>query len=86
VAAVDAQSEVAEISRKYDCGIVVPPEDCEALAEGILRVYRDKELARKLGENARRAALDFDRPVHVRAYFRLFEQLVEQGRPVSVTR
>ncbi|HQI75098.1 MAG TPA: glycosyltransferase family 4 protein [Candidatus Latescibacteria bacterium] len=86
VAAVDAQSEVAEISRKYDCGIVVPPEDCEALAEGILRVYRDKELARKLGENARRAALDFDRPVHVRAYFRLFEQLVEQGRPVSVAR
>jgi len=78
VAAVEAESEVAEISQRYNCGIVVPPEDSEALAGGILRVYRDRELARKMGENARRAALEFDRATHVRNYFELFERLTRE--------
>jgi glycosyltransferase involved in cell wall biosynthesis len=76
VAAVEAESEVAEISRKYECGLVVDPENPDALAAGILRLYRDRELATRMGENARRAGLEFDRPTHVRAYFELFRQLL----------
>jgi len=76
VAAVEADSEVAAISRKYDCGVVVNPEDPDALVAGILKLYRDRELTRIMGENARRAGLEFDRPTHVRAYFELFRQLL----------
>jgi len=75
VAAVEAESEVAQISQKYECGVVVNADDPEALADGILRVYQDAALARTMGENARRAALEFDRSIHVRAYFDLFRRL-----------
>jgi glycosyltransferase involved in cell wall biosynthesis len=36
----------------------VPPGDVEGLAQKSLAILRDEELARKLGENARRIALD----------------------------
>jgi len=38
-----------------DCGIVVPSGDYNEMAEAVIRLYKDKEYARKLGENGRRA-------------------------------
>lgn len=39
-----------------ESGLLVPPEDPEALAAAIIRLLRDPDLARTLGENARRRA------------------------------
>jgi lipopolysaccharide/colanic/teichoic acid biosynthesis glycosyltransferase len=50
------------------------------MADEILRLYHDRELSKKMGENARRAAMAFDRPVLVRAYYDLIRELV-RGRP-----
>lgn len=75
VAAVDADSEVAAVSKQYECGIVVDPEDPAALAAGILSLYHDRELARRMGEKARHAGLQFDRSVQLRTYFELFRRL-----------
>jgi colanic acid biosynthesis glycosyl transferase WcaI len=76
VAAVEEPSEVAAITKSYDCGLLVPPDDPEALAAAILRLHGDRALARRLGANARRAALDFDRPLQVAKYSRLLQALV----------
>ena len=38
-----------------DCGIVVPSGNYNEMAEAVIRLYKDKEYARKLGENGRRA-------------------------------
>jgi len=81
VAAVDEASEVAAITRRYDCGLVSGPGDAAVLAEKILALYRDRALAHRLGANGRRAALDFDRPIQVGAYGRLFQALGPGVRP-----
>ena len=38
-----------------DCGIVVSSGDYDEMAEAVIRLYKDREYARKLGENGRRA-------------------------------
>jgi hypothetical protein len=41
----------------------------------ILTLYHDHALAQRVGNNARQAALAFDRPRQVRVYYDLFPQL-----------
>ncbi len=75
VAAVEEACEVAAITRKYECGLLAKPGDPDDLADQILALYHDRELVSRLGANARRAALEFDRPLQVRAYYDLFREL-----------
>jgi len=75
VAAVDAACEVTGLTRKYDCGLLAEPLHPDALADRILTLYRDPALAKRLGANARRAALAFDRRPQVRAYHDLFREV-----------
>jgi lipopolysaccharide/colanic/teichoic acid biosynthesis glycosyltransferase len=75
VAAVDEDSEVAAITRKHDCGLLAPPGDGDAVARRLRELYRDPVLRERLGENARRAALEFDRRGQVRAYAELLSEV-----------
>ncbi|MCE5228699.1 glycosyltransferase [bacterium] len=43
-----------------DCGVSIPDVDPEAMAGKILELVHDPELRRRLGENARKASLDYD--------------------------
>ena len=79
VAAVEEACEVTAITKKYDCGLLAEPGDPEDLAEKILTLYHDRALARRLGVNARQAALEFDRPLQIRAYYELFRELASGG-------
>ena len=76
VAAVEEVSEVAAITRRYDCGLLAEPGKPRDLADKILALHRDRPLAGRLGANARRAALEFDRSKQVTAYYELFRDLV----------
>ena len=80
IAALEESCEVAAITKQYDCGLLAGPGDPEDLARKILTLYRNRDLARHLGANARRAALQFDRRSQVRAYYELFCKVA----PVSV--
>jgi glycosyltransferase involved in cell wall biosynthesis len=75
VAAVEDTSEVAAITRAHQSGLVAEPENPDDLVAKLLRLYEDRALADRLGANGRRAALGYDRPVQVRAYFDLFRVL-----------
>ncbi len=81
VAAVEESSEIAAITRKYGCGLVTEPGDANGLAQNILRLYRDRPLAERLGENARKAGLHFDRTLGASAYYELFCQLTGMQPP-----
>lgn len=78
VAAVEEESEVAEISGRWRCGLVAEPGEPKEIAERILRFYHDRDLLRECGERARTAGLEFDRPRHVAAYYELFRALTRR--------
>ncbi len=78
VAAVEEDSEVASITRENECGMLVAPGDVGGMIHEISRLFRDRDLARRLGENARGAAAQFDRRKQVRAYHDLFQQGLRQ--------
>jgi colanic acid biosynthesis glycosyl transferase WcaI len=80
VAAVDPSSEPALIAREHKCGTVAVPGDVDALVGAIAALYDDPAAARAMGENARQAALRFDRRAAVQSYYDLFAGL---GRPGS---
>jgi glycosyltransferase involved in cell wall biosynthesis len=75
IAAVEADCEVAQITRDYECGVAVAPGDGEAMAAAILRLHDDRPHAAALGLRAREAAQAFDRPRQVAAYAELFARL-----------
>ncbi len=50
---ININGEGAAIIRAAECGFVIHPEDPKALAETILRVYRDPKEAKELGKNGR---------------------------------
>lgn len=80
VAAVEDESEVAAITRRYDCGLLVAPGDPKSLAAKILELHGKPELARSLGENARRAGVRFDRRSQVALYDEIFRSVVRSER------
>jgi colanic acid biosynthesis glycosyl transferase WcaI len=41
--------EAADIIKRSDCGVVVMPEDCEAIAAALLDLYRSPDKRRKMG-------------------------------------
>ena len=58
IAAVDRLSATADLVRAADCGIVVAPEDTEALANGIEKLQRDPDMCRRMGSNGRKYAVE----------------------------
>jgi glycosyltransferase involved in cell wall biosynthesis len=71
------EGEAKEILEDAQAGLAVPPEDPEALASAILRLKQDAALARELGANGRRAALEkYSRRKQAAAYIELLGRLV----------
>ena len=76
IATVEPESEISEITKNFECGILAKPEDPKDLADKITFFYKNKELAAKMRENARKAAFLFDRHLGTQAYYELFQRLL----------
>lgn len=64
-----------------ETGVLVPPRDHDAMAQAIVRLVRDPELRRRLGEAGRaRVCAHFTAERMVRATLGVYERLVEQAR------
>jgi glycosyltransferase involved in cell wall biosynthesis len=61
-------------------GLSVPPDDVSALASAIDRVASDASLRRRLGDNARTAALRYTVDATADKYEQLFQSLIERRR------
>lgn len=76
IAAIEPDSEVAQIAREHDCGIVVEPGNRQQIAMAIRRLHDDPHYREQLGANARAAGLIFDRSRAVEHYHTLLEDVV----------
>lgn len=75
VAAVEEDCEVATVTRRFASGLLAEPGNPRDLANKILMFYHDRPMALRFGDNARRAGLQFDESLGVRAYYDLFCEL-----------
>lgn len=55
LAAVDLDSDIARMVEEAECGIVVPPDDPNALTAAIRQLYGNRDQMAQYGENALRA-------------------------------
>ena len=77
---------VPEILVNHESAVLVPPADPAAMAEGIRSVWQDRELARKLTENA--AALvstHFTPDNYVRSLMQTYREVIKRNRPVRLS-
>jgi glycosyltransferase involved in cell wall biosynthesis len=72
---------ISEIVRPERTGLLVPPDNAEALAAALGRLAGDPELRRKLGAEARRVvAADYDAAANVRQLVALLVEVAREGR------
>jgi len=75
VAAIESDSEAAQIAREHDCGIVVEPGDRDAVAAAIRTLHGNPSRRLQMAENSRAAGLVYDRARAVEAYRDVFESI-----------
>ena len=75
VAAVDPSCEAATIATSWECGVAAAPGDARAIADTIRGLASDPSRVAQLGQNARRAALHYDRRVAVDAYYDVLREV-----------
>ena len=76
LASCEVDSDLADIIRKADCGLVVPAGDAAALANAIRKMKTDRAQLQRWGENARKFAVaHFSSDDRVARLTRLFERL-----------
>ena len=75
IAAVEPLSEVAALTERHRCGVLVPPGDAVALAAEIERLAGDRQLRESMGARARVAAELFARGRQVAAHAQVIEEV-----------
>jgi colanic acid biosynthesis glycosyl transferase WcaI len=78
LAAVSAESETGRFVRNNEVGLVVPPENPQALAKAIQHLHQNRGEAVRLGMNGRRIVEErFDRKVILRLFANHLEYLAK---------
>lgn len=75
VACIEEESEVAQITQQFNCGLIAKPQNPQDLSSKILFFYKNKEEKIKMGLNARRAATSFDQSLGIKSYYELFKRI-----------
>jgi colanic acid biosynthesis glycosyl transferase WcaI len=81
VAAVSPESETGRFVSGRDVGLVVPPEDPDALAQAIRRLQKNPHEADRLGRNGRKVVQEqFDRNAVLKRFVQHLESLAKTTR------
>ena len=84
IASVDPDSAAAKLIRKAECGVVVPPESPEALAESLMAFKESPKMGERMGNNGRAyVERNFARETIVDRYESFFRACLTQSLPAS---
>jgi glycosyltransferase involved in cell wall biosynthesis len=75
-----------EIVNHGSNGLLVPPEDTDALGEALLKVIEDDELRRRMGQASHQDARQYEADTIARRWETLFEELLQRRRDSSQRR
>jgi colanic acid biosynthesis glycosyl transferase WcaI len=78
VAAVEPSSEVAALTARHDCGVVVTPGDADAMAAQILALADDAPRRAAMGAGARAASALYARDRQIAEHARIIREVVGQ--------
>ncbi len=79
IVSVDADSEAAWLVQQAQCGLAVPPDDPDALAQAILKAYQEQGTFRSYGKNGRRYVVQHhSRQAIARQYHELITTLLDR--------
>jgi glycosyltransferase involved in cell wall biosynthesis len=81
IACVEKDSEVAQLTSEFECGLLSHPQDKRDLSAKIIQLFNDRQLLVRMGKNARKAATLFDRTRGVEKYYDSFVYL-HKGKEV----
>ncbi len=81
VAAVSPESETGRFVSGRGVGLIVPPEDPQALAQAVRYLRQNPDKAESLGRNGRKTVEEqFDRRIVLKQFVRSLESLTSGGR------
>ncbi len=78
---------LAEVVQDGRTGLLVPPGDVNALAEALLRLFRDRELAEQMGKAGREMALvRFNEAMCIERFIELYQRICQSGARTRAVR
>ena len=79
IATMSLESDAHSLIKKANCGFSYPPERPDLLAEGILKLYKNPELRKKLGKNGRKYVVEhLATRVAAGKFLKVFEKLTQK--------
>lgn len=75
--------EMPELVGDEDCGLIVPPEDPTALADGIVQILSDDERRREMAANSGRMAEKLSWDTIAQRHLELYEGAIGRRKPVD---
>ena len=80
IAAIDPGSDLAAVIRRLDCGMVVAPDDPDALQRAVRHLHSNADVRAAMGQRGRQAAEDeFSKAVGPIRYRQIVEQVFARG-------
>jgi glycosyltransferase involved in cell wall biosynthesis len=79
IAAVERDSEVAALTERHRCGVLVTPGDAQAMAAAITNLADRAHERSAMGERARIAAQLFSRERQVAAHAQVIEEVADHA-------
>ena len=82
LASVPDDSEIASLVKDADCGVLIPPEDPQAMAKAIQTLSKQPDVLERYGANGRDYVVKhFSRVQLVRQYHQLLHEVVARNTP-----
>jgi glycosyltransferase involved in cell wall biosynthesis len=72
--------EIPEIIENEENGLLIPPGDCDALANACIRLYDDCELVKKLSKNGLKKVKEFSWKKTAKRTLEVYEEVCEEHR------
>jgi len=84
LAAVPTDSEIRHLVAEAKCGVCVPAEDPQALAEAVRRLANEPDKLKEYGRNARSYVVErYSRAIMTSRYRKLLGEVIEAGKRTS---